>query len=97
MRENFFTVPNQHVFADGVSAAFLSLVIYDHYILALTVLLLAGFRRLDGLLARKLNQKTALGAYLTDCGQDAALIFIPRTLVKGKILWWLTILVLTRD
>ena len=66
MRSNLFTVPNQLTFLRmAFLPLFLSLVIYDHYILALVVLLLAGISDgLDGLLARKLNQKTTLGAYL---------------------------------
>jgi len=100
MRENFFTVPNQLTFLRmAFLPLFLSLVIYDHYILALAVLLLAGISDgLDGLLARKLNQKTVLGAYLDPIADKMLLSssFLVLSL-KGKILWWLTILVLTRD
>ena len=100
MRANVFTVPNQLTFLRmAFLPLFLSLVIYDHYILALTVLLLAGVSDgLDGLLARKLNQKTMLGAYLDPIADKMLLSssFLVLSL-KGKILWWLTILVLTRD
>jgi cardiolipin synthase len=100
MRANLFTVPNQLTFLRmAFLPLFLSLVIYDHYILALTVLLLAGISDgLDGLLARKLNQKTVLGAYLDPIADKMLLSssFLVLSL-KGKILWWLTILVLTRD
>ncbi len=100
MRSNLFTVPNQLTFLRmAFLPLFLSLVIYDHYILALTVLLLAGISDgLDGLLARKLNQKTVLGAYLDPIADKMLLSssFLVLSL-KGKILWWLTILVLTRD
>lgn len=100
MRSNLFTVPNQLTFLRmAFLPLFLSLVIYDHYILALTVLLLAGISDgLDGLLARKLNQKTVLGAYLDPIADKMLLSssFLVLSL-KGKILWWLTILVMTRD
>jgi len=44
MRAKFFTVPNQLTFLRmAFLPLFLSLVIYDHYILALTVLLLAEY------------------------------------------------------
>jgi len=100
MRAKFFTVPNQLTFLRmAFLPLFLSLVIYDHYILALAVLLLAGISDgLDGLLARKLNQKTVLGAYLDPIADKMLLSssFLVLSL-KGKILWWVTILVLTRD
>jgi cardiolipin synthase (CMP-forming) len=100
MRANLFTVPNQLTFLRmAFLPLFLSLVIYDHYISALVVLLLAGISDgLDGLLARKLNQKTTLGAYLDPIADKMLLSssFLVLSL-KGKILWWLTILVLTRD
>jgi cardiolipin synthase len=100
MRAKFLTVPNQLTFLRmAFLPLFLSLVIYDHYILALAVLLLAGVSDgLDGLLARKLNQRTVLGAYLDPIADKMLLSssFLVLSL-KGKILWWLTILVLTRD
>ena len=100
MRANLFTVPNQLTFLRmAFLPLFLSLVIYDHYISAFTVLLLAGISDgLDGLLARKLNQKTVLGAYLDPIADKMLLSssFLVLSL-KGKIHWWLTILVLTRD
>ncbi len=101
-RKRFFTVPNQ---ADAFLRLaflplFLSLVLYDHYISALVVLLLAGVSDgLDGLLARRLNQHTALGAYLESRSPIRCCcrrLFWVLSL-KGKILWWLTILVLARD
>jgi cardiolipin synthase (CMP-forming) len=100
MRQKFLTVPNQVTFLRlAFLPLFLSLVIYDHYVYALAVLLLAGISDgLDGLLARKLNQRTALGAYLDPIADKMLLSssFLVLSL-KGKILWWLTILVMTRD
>src|ERR1017187_4191673 len=88
MRAKFLTVPNQLTFLRmAFLPLFLSLVIYDHYILALAVLLLAGVSDgLDGLLARKLNQRTVLGAYLDPIADKMLLSssFLVLSL-KGKI------------
>ena len=41
------------------------LIVYEHYRWALLILVLAGLSDgIDGLLARKLNQKSSIGAYL---------------------------------
>jgi cardiolipin synthase len=53
---------------------------------------------LDGLLARRLDQKSALGAYLDPIADKLLLsssFFI--LALKAKIKWWLAILVLSRD
>ena len=53
---------------------------------------------LDGLLARSLNQKTPLGAYLDPIADKLLLSSSYFVLaLKGKIGWWLAILVLGRD
>lgn len=53
---------------------------------------------LDGLLARRLNQKTALGAYLDPIADKMMLSSSFLVLAwKRKIAWWLAILVLGRD
>ena len=53
---------------------------------------------LDGLLARTLNQKTALGAYLDPIADKLLMSSSYFVLaLKGKIGWWLAILVLGRD
>lgn len=100
MRTDFFTVPNQLTFLRlAFLPLFLGLVLYDRYEWALVVLLLAGGSDgLDGLLARRLNQRTALGAYLDPIADKMLLSssFLVLAL-KGKIRWWLTILVLGRD
>src|SRR5580765_7222975 len=53
---------------------------------------------MDGLLARSLNQKTALGAYLDPIADKLLLSssFLVLALT-GQIRWWLAILVLSRD
>jgi len=66
MAARILTVPNQLTF---LRLTFIPLFIiaikYDRWALALGILLLAGFSDgLDGLLARGLNQRTPLGAYL---------------------------------
>ena len=53
---------------------------------------------IDGLLARKLNQRSSLGAYL-DPIADKLLLSSSFIILafKQKIAWWLTIIVLSRD
>jgi len=67
--------------------------------LALGILVAAGVSDgLDGLLARTLNQKTALGAYLDPIADKLLLSSSYFVLaLKGKIGWWLAIMVLGRD
>lgn len=100
MASRVLTVPNQLTF---LRLAFLPIIlilmIYDRYDLALAVLAIAGLTdALDGLLARRLNQRTALGAYLDPIADKLMLssAFVVLAL-KGKIHWWLTIIVLCRD
>jgi cardiolipin synthase (CMP-forming) len=100
MAPKFFTVPNQMTFLRlGFLPLFLVLVMNEHYKWALAVLLLAAVSdALDGWLARHLNQRTALGAYLDPIADKLLLSssFLVLSL-KGKIVWWLTTIVLTRD
>ena len=63
------------------------------------MLILAGLTDgLDGILARSLNQKTALGAYLDPIADKLLLSssFVVLAL-NGKIRWWIATLVLSRD
>jgi cardiolipin synthase len=96
----FLTVPNQLTFLRlGFLPVFLLLVMDGHYKWALAVLLLAAVSdALDGWLARTLNQRTALGAYLDPIADKLLLSssFLVLSL-RGKIVWWLTTIVLTRD
>ncbi len=100
MPTRIFTVPNQLTFLRLIFLPFfIILVHYDNYNWALGVLLAAAVSdALDGVLARRLNQKTALGAYLDPIADKLLLsssFFI--LAVKGMIDWWLTILVFSRD
>ena len=100
MKSRVFTVPNQLTFLRfGFLPFFVISIWYDHYDWALGVLIAAALSDLlDGLLARRLNQKTELGAYL-DLIADKLLLSSAFLLLamKHKVVWWLTILVLARD
>jgi cardiolipin synthase len=100
MRSRILTVPNQLTFLRLTFLPFFIIAIkYERYELALGILVAAGISDgLDGLLARSLNQKTRLGAYLDPIADKLLLsssYFI--LALKGKIGWWLAILVLGRD
>ena len=98
MAPRIFNVPNQLTLL-RLGFLPLFLIIYDRYAWALTVLLIAGLTDgLDGLLARRLNQRTALGAYLDPIADKMLLSssFLVLAL-KGKIHWWVTVVVLARD
>lgn len=100
MQARIFTVPNQlTILRLGFLPLFLIATIYGHYRIALSVLLIAALTdTLDGFIARRLNQKTALGAYLDPIADKLLLSssFIVLSL-KGKMAWWLTIMVISRD
>jgi len=100
MATRVLTVPNQLTFLRlGFLPFFIILVLYDQYASALAVLILAALTDgLDGLLARRLDQKSALGAYLDPIADKLLLSssFFALAL-KAKLKWWLTILVLSRD
>jgi cardiolipin synthase len=100
MPSAILSVPNQLTFLRLGFLPFLIIFIhYGDYGLALTVLVLAAVTDgLDGLLARSLNQKTALGAYLDPIADKLMLSssFVVLALNR-KISWWLATLVLSRD
>ena len=100
MASRVFTVPNQLTFLRlGFLPFFIISIHYRRYDLALALLIFAGLTdALDGLLARSLNQKTALGAYL-DPIADKLLLSSSYVLLafNRKISWWLATLVLSRD
>jgi cardiolipin synthase (CMP-forming) len=100
MKGRIWTVPNQITFLRlGFLPVFLMLIAYDHYRWALLVLVVSGLSDgFDGLLARSLNQRSALGAYL-DPIADKLLLSSSFVLLafKKQLAWWLTILVLSRD
>jgi len=100
MRGRIWTVPNQITLLRlGFLPFFLILISYEQYRWALAVLVVAGLSDgIDGLLARKLNQRSSLGAYL-DPIADKLLLSSSFVILafKKEIAWWLTIIVLSRD
>jgi len=100
MNSRIFTVPNELTFLRLSFIPFLIMAIhYDRYLWALALFIGAGLTdALDGLLARGLNQKTPLGAYLDPIADKLLLSTSYFELaLRAKISWWLTILVLGRD
>lgn len=100
MATRVLTVPNQLTFLRlGFLPFFIILILYGRYAAALAVLVAAALTDgLDGLLARRLDQKSALGAYLDPIADKLLLsssFFI--LALKAKIKWWLAVLVLSRD
>ncbi len=100
MATRIFTVPNQLTFLRlGFLPLFIISIHYGRYGLALAILIVAGLTDgLDGLLARSLNQKTALGAYLDPIADKLLLSssFVVLALNR-KISWWLATLAISRD
>src|SRR6202049_5261319 len=100
MKARIWTVPNQITFLRlGFLPFFLILILYEKYQWALLVLFVsAATDGLDGCLARSLDQKSALGAYLDPIADKLLLSssFVVLAL-DGQIRWWLAILVLGRD
>ena len=100
MTSRVFTVPNQLTFLRlGFLPFFIISIHYRRYDVALVILIIAGLTDgLDGVLARSLNQKTALGAYLDPIADKLLLSssFVVLALNR-KISWWLATLVLSRD
>ena len=100
MKDRIWTVPNQITFLRlGFLPLFLILMSYERYKWALLVLVIAGFSDgIDGLIARKFDQRSSLGAYLDPIADKLLLSssFVVLAFEK-QIAWWLTILVLSRD
>jgi cardiolipin synthase (CMP-forming) len=100
MQGRIWTVPNQITLLRlGFLPIFLSLISYEHYKWALLVLVVSGLSDLfDGWIARRLNQRSSLGAYL-DPIADKLLLSSSFVILafKQKIAWWPTIIVLSRD
>ena len=102
MQQNrrIFTVPNQITLLRlGFLPIFLTLIAYQRYRWALLVLVVAGLSdAIDGLLARRLNQRSSLGAYL-DPIADKLLLSSSFIILayKTRIAWWTTIIVISRD
>src|ERR1700732_2740986 len=100
MKGRIWTLPNQITFLRlGFLPLFLILMSYERYRWALLVLVVAGLSDgIDGLLARRLNQRSALGAYLDPIADKLLLSSSFLILAfKKQLAWWLTIIVLSRD
>jgi cardiolipin synthase (CMP-forming) len=100
MKSRIFTVPNELTFLRLAFLPFFVIAIkYGAYDWALGILVVASLTDgLDGFLARTLDQRTALGAYLDPIADKLLMsssFFV--LALKGKIGWWLAILVLGRD
>ena len=99
------TVANQLTFLRIlVIPAFVLLVIYDYLGWALLVFIAAGLTdALDGVIARRGNQRTSLGAWLDPMADKLLVVttFVVLTLpavdVTHHIPLWLTILLISRD
>src|SRR5215510_5564392 len=100
MQGRIWTVPNQITLLRlGFLPFFLILISYEQYRWALLILVIAGLSDgVDGLLARKLNQKSSIGAYLDPIADKLLLSssFVILAMEK-QLAWWLTIMVLSRD
>lgn len=100
MRQRIWTVPNQiTILRLGFLPLFIVSISYEHYRWALLILVLAGLSDgIDGLLARSLNQRSSLGAYL-DPIADKLLLSSSFVILafKREIPLWLMIFVLSRD
>jgi cardiolipin synthase len=100
MQGRIWTVPNQITFLRlGFLPFFLILIAYERYRWALLLLVIAGLSDgIDGLIARKFNQRSSLGAYLDPIADKLLLSSSFLILAfKKQLAWWLTILVLSRD
>ena len=100
MKSQIFTWANQFTLLRlGLIPFFAVAVLEGRYHWALSLLVVAGVSdALDGLLARWLKQRTALGAYL-DPITDKLLLSTAFVVlaVRGDIPWTLSVLVLGRD
>ncbi len=100
MKSRIFTVPNQLTFLRlGFLPFFIITIHYKRYDIALGILIFAALTdMLDGILARSLNQKTALGAYLDPIADKLLLSSSVVVLaLNHKISWWLATLIISRD
>jgi cardiolipin synthase len=84
--------------------AFVILVIYGHLGWALTVFVIAGVTDgLDGLIARRSNQKTSLGAWLDPMADKLLLVTtfvvlaLPNLDLANRLPVWLTVCIISRD
>lgn len=105
MSEPILTLANQLTFLRLLLIpVFVIAVVYGRFGWALVTFAAAGLTdALDGLVARRANQKTALGAWLDPAADKLLLVttFIVLTLpnlgLPNRIPLWLTILIISRD
>ena len=78
---------------------FIIYVIHNNLWMALIIFILAGITDgIDGLIARVLNQKTVIGAYLDPIADKMLLISAYISLgIKGMLPIWLSVIVVSRD
>jgi cardiolipin synthase len=110
MSSRIVTVPNLlTVFRMVLIPVFVSLLFYQRFVLALVVFVSAGITDcLDGLLARKFNQKSQLGTILDPIADKLMLVtafvvlsmrsvFPPPVPSHLPIPFWVTVAVISRD
>lgn len=110
MSSRIVTVPNLlTIFRMVLIPVFVSLLFYQRFVLALVVFLVAGLTDgLDGLLARRFNQKSQLGTILDPIADKMMMItsfvvlsmrsvFPPPVPSHLPIPFWVTIAVISRD
>ena len=105
MSEPIFTIANQITLLRLLLIpAFVLLVVYGYFGAALLVFIIAGLTdALDGLIARKSNQRTTLGAWLDPAADKLLLLaaFVVLTLpnigLVNRLPIWLTVTAISRD
>ena len=110
MSSRIFTVPNVlTVFRMVLIPVFVSLLFYQRFLLALCVFVTAGLTDgLDGLLARRFNQKSQLGTILDPIADKLMLVtafivlsmrsvFPPPIPSHLPVPFWVTVAVISRD
>ena len=94
------SIPNQLTMVRMLVLPFILIaMIYRQHDTALWLFVAAGLTdAVDGLVARRFNQKTRLGAFLDPMADKLLLssAFVVQALI-GVLPWWVTILVLSRD
>ena len=110
MSSRIFTVPNiLTVFRMVLIPVFVSLLFYQRFLLALTVFVVAGLTDgLDGLLARRFDQKSQLGTILDPIADKLMLVTAFIVLSMRSVFpqpipshlpvpFWVTVAVISRD
>lgn len=98
--DSIFTIPNQLTLLRMVLVpVFVTLLIYQLWVPALLVFVVASATdALDGYLARRLNQKSALGAVIDPLADKVMMVSSYVVLSEqGLIPPWLTVMVVSRD